>query len=1168
MATCTSCGAAGLVDGARFCHECGAPTAAQCTSCGEAIVPGAKFCSSCGSAQGASAPAAAAPARVQPVAERRVTSVLFGDLVGFTTASENRDQEESRELLSRFFDGCRQVVGRYGGTIEKFIGDAVMAVWGVPTAHEDDAERAVRAGLELTRMVVELGADVGAGDLAMRVGIVTGEVAVTIGAEQQGMVAGDPVNTASRVQSIAAPGEVWVDETTKLLTAGAISYGEVGSHTLKGKAEPVALWSARAVVGASGGTQREDGLEAPFVGRERELRLVRELFHGVADNARAGLLVVDGEPGVGKSRLGWEFFKYIDGLAGTTYWHQGRCLAYGDGIAYWALAEAVRLRLVRLAGRDGDDETPDDSLTQLVADGLAEAVPDEEERAWLAPRVGALLGGGSIGTFAREELFTAWVTFFERVSGGDEVVLMIDDAQHADDGLLAFVEYLLESATFPCLVLLLTRPGLIERRPALATNRRATLLHLGELEQRDMTALVDGLVAGLPAEVCAALVNRAEGIPLYAVETVRSLIDRDLVVPRGGQYVLVDHDVDLALVGAPASLQALVAARLDALHPEERMVVSRGGVLGVSFTLDGVRALCSGVDVDAAVEELLRLQILTRDTNRLSADYGQLRFVQSVVRQVAYGTLSRHDRKAGHLAAARYLEEHVDHATDIDAVIAQHYIDALDAVPDEADAPELAAKAIELLVRAADRSYSLGVPEDAAAHLDTALTHAGDDRVRADLQRQRASALRDAGRYDEAAELAKESAETFDRLGDDVAAARAVAVWARSLAQGGESAAALELAMPRFESLQGRDDALRAALDLAQVVTGTQFALGQDTLGTLDVRIRLADRLEDAHQLAESLSALGNAYLSSGARWAGEIFQETAAGLAREHQLSVTLGLILSNLGSARLERDLVASADASREAVSVLARTGVRLNMAVAQLNLATALTNMGRWDELDALLAGARALWESTFNQAGVYCATVAAVDRGLPVPPVPDDLPAAGDGVADKAWVLFESAVLAAAAGDPARGCAEATEAAKELHAVTGTTDDFVWMYGVAGSLAIELDDEDRLRALIDLIDDPERLKPGTRGHYLRVQAMAARGPEPESVEPLLREAADAFVAWGSPLWRARTMADLGVWLGRQGADEEAEEALAAARSTYEELGAAGLLAELDQKLAAVL
>jgi hypothetical protein len=250
-----------------------------------------------------------------------------------------------------------------------------------------------------------------------------------------------------------------------------------------------------------------------------------------------------------------------------------------------------------------------------------------------------------------------------------------------------------------------------------------------------------------------------------------------------------------------------------------------------------------------------------------------------------------------------------------------------------------------------------------------------------------------------------------------------------------------------------------------------------------------------------------------------------------------------------------------------VLARTGIRSQTAVAQTNLATALTHMGRWDELDALLASGRALWESTLNQVGVYCATVAALDRGRPVPPVPDDLPAAGDGPADQAWVRCESAALAVAAGDPARGCAEATEAAEMVRAIVGTSDDFVWMYGLAASLAAELGDEQRIAALLALIEDPEWLGPGTRGHYLRLRGMAARASEPESVEPLLREAAEAFQAWGSPLWRARTLADLGIWLDRSGSADEAAEALEAARATYEELGAHGLLAALDEQLAGV-
>jgi class 3 adenylate cyclase len=246
MTTCGSCGTGSQPDGARFCFSCGATLVAlACRTCHAEVVPGARFCSTCGADQGATAGTS-----VQPVASRRITSVLFGDLVGFTALSETRDHEQVRELLSRYFDECRAIVARYGGVLEKFIGDAVMAVWGVPTAHEDDAERAVRAGLELVNTIAAMGSDVDVPDLAMRVGIVTGEVAVTIGAEHQGMVAGDAVNTASRVQSAAAPGQVWVDETTRLLTSSAITYVDVGSHPMKGKADPVPLWAVRAVVAA------------------------------------------------------------------------------------------------------------------------------------------------------------------------------------------------------------------------------------------------------------------------------------------------------------------------------------------------------------------------------------------------------------------------------------------------------------------------------------------------------------------------------------------------------------------------------------------------------------------------------------------------------------------------------------------------------------------------------------------------------------------------------------------------------------------------------------------------------------------------------------------------------------------------------------------------------
>jgi class 3 adenylate cyclase len=279
-----------------------------------------------------------------PVAERRLVSVLFADLVGFTTLSESRDPEEVRELLSRYFEACKRLIARYGGTVEKFIGDAVMAVWGSPTAQEDDAERAVRTALDLVAAVSALGDEIGATGLQARAGVLTGEAAVTLGLESEGMIAGDLVNTASRIQAVAEPGSVLVGDSTKRATEAAIAYAEAGSHLLKGKTEPVALFRALRVTAGRAGALRGEGLDPPFVGRDRELRLVKELFHACAEDRKAHLISVGGVAGVGKSRLSWEFEKYIDGLIDDVWWHRGRCLAYGDGVAYWALAEMVRMR--------------------------------------------------------------------------------------------------------------------------------------------------------------------------------------------------------------------------------------------------------------------------------------------------------------------------------------------------------------------------------------------------------------------------------------------------------------------------------------------------------------------------------------------------------------------------------------------------------------------------------------------------------------------------------------------------------------------------------------------------------------------------------------------------------------------------------------------------------
>jgi class 3 adenylate cyclase/tetratricopeptide (TPR) repeat protein len=1171
---CVSCSET-LPDGSRFCFKCGAEqTAPSCAVCGVALLPDASFCLSCGTATSASTETAPSPGAPGPVASRRVTSVLFGDLVGFTTLSESRDQEEVRELLSRYFEECRLVIARYGGTVEKFIGDAVMAVWGVPTAHEDDAERAVRAGLELVDAVTSMREAVGVGDLAMRVGVVTGEVAVTVGATQEGMVAGDAVNTAARVQTAATPGQVWVDETTRLLTASAITYLDVGSHAMKGKADPVPLWSVRAVVASRGGAQRADGLEAPLVGRDRELRLCKELFHGTEESRRPRLLVVEGDPGVGKTRLAWEFEKYSDGLEGNVLWHSGRCLAYGEGVAFFALAEAFRGRL-RSFDELSDDPDVDGDETALLERGLAALVPDESERAWMRPRVGALLGIGSVGSFPREDLFSAWTTFLERAGAGeDPVVLVIDNAQHADEGLLQFVEHLLAAASFPCFVVLLTRPGLLEDRPALAVNRRATVVHLESLAPADMGSLIGGLVGGLPDDVRDQLVTRSEGIPLYAVETVRSLIDRDLVVPRGGQYVLANGaDLGLEALKAPASLQALVAARLDTLTPDQRRIVDRASVLGEVFSRESVAGLSTDTeDVPAVLDSLLRQQILTHETRRFSAELGQYRFVQSVVRQVAYSRLSRRDRKALHLAVAARMEAE-EETVDVAAVVAQHYLDAVDAVPADPDADQLRDSAVTHLEAAAARAAGLGGPSEAAAHLSVALSLvSAPDRVAA-LEARLAEALEQAGRYEEAIRHAERAEELLVGLGDRLAAARAAATRAQAISLGlRDNDAAIAVAEPWWEELKERPDESEVRFLLCSVIITAQSRKGINEWPMMEAQVALAERAGDPLLLCHAYSSVAVYFGFAGSLGLGRVLLRAAADLARDNHDPVSLARTLNNLAADLLIDDLDRAVTLAREGTEVATRAGNSLWLSFNGSNLLMALFSRGSWAEVAEMLPdeelhpldGNIMLWWAVSAMLGRACGTEPRLATGELV----DTL--VGDSAADQSWFDLCQALLEDQGGDPGRASALARTAVEGLNDYGGLWDDLPFVWPLAVDLAMAAGDVESLDALMALAAQSDRtaaIPLALRAHVGRTAGVLARARgDQDEAEGLLRAAVDDFASWGSAPYGARARADLAGCLHDLGRDDEAASMLEPALATLRELGANAWLEELDPAFAA--
>ena len=427
------------------------------------------------------APEAASPSNVfdLPSVERRLVSVLFGDLTGFTAFSESHDAEDVRQLVATYFAAARRITAAYGGTIRKYEGDGVMATWGAPVAREDDAERAVRAALDLVAAVTNLGDRLGL-DLRLRVGVLTGEAAVDIGAVDEGMVQGDAVNTASRLQSIAEPGTVLVDDVTRLATERAIVYQDAGTHVVKGKSIPVQAWRPMRIVATIGGAGRTL-LELPLVGRAAELDVLRGALDRVLETgAELTLISVVGEAGLGKSRLGWELEKYVDGLAATVLWHRGQASSFGQGVGFRALGDMVRMR-ARITLEDSRD-TERTKLDALLDDVF---VGDAEGHSRVGRALGRLLGldDGS-ALIDRGELFSAWRLLFERLADRHPVLLLFEDLHWADQGLFDFIAHMVDWASkSPILILVLSRPD--ERLDALSKRERRLDLAVDARGDRD-----------------------------------------------------------------------------------------------------------------------------------------------------------------------------------------------------------------------------------------------------------------------------------------------------------------------------------------------------------------------------------------------------------------------------------------------------------------------------------------------------------------------------------------------------------------------------------------------------------------------------------------------------------------------------------------------------------
>ena len=932
---CANCGTENE-PGRKFCGECAARLSAACPACGASNTPGVKFCGECAtplSHDAGNAPTADVVS--PPIAERRLVTVLFADLVGFTPFAEERDAEEVREALSRYFAEARAVIERYGGTVEKFIGDAVMAVWGAPTAQEDDAERAVRAGLDLLDAVGGMDAR-----LTARVGVLTGEAAVTIGATDQGMVAGDMVNTAARLQSVAPPGTVLVGDATRHAASAAIEFEVAGEQLLKGKTAPVPAHRALRVLAQRGGHGRSELPEPPFVGRHEELRQLKDMVALTGREPKARLVSIIGAAGIGKSRLAWELEKYLDGVVETVYWHRGRSPSYGEGLTFWALGEIVRRRL-SLAEEDDEATT-----RERVHAGVMEWIPAPDDQRWVEPALLTLLGVEDAPTGGRDVLFAAWRIFLEHIANRGTAILLFEDLQWADGGLLDFIEHVLEWAKgLPILVITLARPELFERRPGWgAGQRNFTAVNLEPLSDEDMRGMLAGFVPGLPDAAIGAIIARADGVPLYAVETVRSLLADGRLERTETGYRPVG---DLGPLAIPDTLRSLIASRLDSLDPADRALLQDAAVLGQTFTLAALAALSGGDHLDERLRGLVRRQLLELEADARSPERGQYRFVQELIREVAYGTLARRQRREKHLAVARRFEAAGD--DELAGALASHYIAAHEASAEGRERDAVAAQARIALRGAAERAAQLGAHEQVVAYLRQALdvTAAPADRA---LLLERAAFSANLAQHNELAiDMAEEGIDAYRAASDLSGLARSAAVLGDALIDSGDPGAAVSRLEAALEELPATEEVGRAAVLTNLARAHYRNNQPERAVETADKGLPLAER----HELGRLIANLFN-NKAAGLAYTGR-YQEAIALMEGAVRVAEAGGFVdaemraRSNLTSIMWGNDLARAYELSRTNLELTRRLGNRVMVIWITAAQAPTAFNLGRdWDEV----------------------------------------------------------------------------------------------------------------------------------------------------------------------------------------------------------------------------
>jgi class 3 adenylate cyclase/tetratricopeptide (TPR) repeat protein len=676
---------------------------AVCTRCGQENRAKARFCDVCG------APLTEAQA---PREERKVVSVLFADLVGSTSTAERMDPEDVRAMQDAYWRHVRSELERHGGTVEKFIGDAVVALFGAPTAHEDDPERALRAALAIRDWAREQDA------IQVRIGITTGEALVRLGAQPlagEAMASGDVVNSASRLQSAAPANAVLVDETTRRATRATIEFGDVEPVVAKGKADTIRACEALEARSRFG-VDLFQHARTELVGRQLELDVFRSALTRMHEERSPQLVTLVGVPGIGKSRLVYELMRLVEDDREIVTWRQGRSLPYGDGVSFWALTEIVKAQAGILES-DADNE-----VQPKLAHAVRAVVDDAAEADWIERHLRPLAGiTGDAETAAdpqSTEAFAAWRRFFEALADSRPAVIVFEDLHWADDALLDFVDSLVERvADVPLLIVATTRPELLARRPTWGGGKaNATTLSLAPLSAEETQQLVRALAGPelLPADAEQTLVDHAGGNALYAEQYVQMWEERR----EAGKLPL------------PETVQGLIAARLDGLPPSEKSVLQNAAVFGKVFW-EGAVVAVDGIDASTAEESLLALQrkqFVQRARRSSVEDESEYAFRHVLVRDVAYAQIPRTRRANKHQRAADWIES-LGRPDDHAEMLVHHHVSALE-LAGRSGSVELRERALTSLIRAGERATGVNAFSSGTTYYEQALQLLEEDDPR------------------------------------------------------------------------------------------------------------------------------------------------------------------------------------------------------------------------------------------------------------------------------------------------------------------------------------------------------------------------------------------------------------------------------------------------------